>query len=164
MIYNLGPWKVDIDREETAKIYEKADYSEEKKWNRNLIERLNEEALDFFEKIGVDLMKIEVSVKVYDFHEDGEDVNLMRIAGDFAVRGKFLEIPLWQAEFYEDDELLGQMPETIKKTDEKEQLSYEIGNLKPGIVFKPPYFRVEKGALEVWDSGYIVGSILIFEE
>ena len=163
MIYDLYPWKIDIDRDETVKLYEEKDFSLDKEWNSRLISKLDDEALAFFDRLGVDLMKAEIEEKVMEFFEVDEEKQILRISGEFVLRGTFKEIPSWQAEIYEDDEVLGKMPDIMQKTD-ADEMTCKAGNIQPGVVFKPPYFRVEKGSLRVWDSGYIVGSILIIEE
>lgn len=163
MIYDLHPWKIDVDREGTAKLYEEKDFSLNKEWNKRLIAKLDQEALDFFDRLGVDLMNIEAEEKVLEFFEVDEEKQIMRTAADFFIKGNFIELPSWQAEIFEDEDILGKMPENMKKTD-AEEMACAAGNLLPGVVFKPPFFRVTDGNLRVWDSGYIVGSLLIIEE
>lgn len=163
MLYDFYPWKIDVDQKGTVELYEEKDYSVNKDWNKELISRLNDEEKQFFEKLGVNLMKTEIEEKVYDFHEDGEDIKCLKISGDFVLRGKLVEIPEWQATIYEDEEILGTMPETIKKS-ESDEMAFRMGNLEPGIIFKPPFFRTEDKDLMIWDSGYVIGSFLIIEE
>ena len=163
MLYDFYPWKIDVDKADTEKFYTEKDFSLNKEWNQEFEKLIGDSGREFFVKLGVDLLKTEVEEKVLEFHEDDEEQQILTIACNFAIKGRFAEIPSWQAEIYEDDEIMGKMPEVIKRT-ECEEMACPLGNSGYGVVFKPPYFKVEKGNLRVWDSGYVVGSVLITEE
>lgn len=164
MICEFYPWKFETDVEETKKIYAKRDFSINTEWNEHLIQRLTEEQKNFFKSLGVDLMKIPVEEKIWEFDEDNENTNVFKISTDFAIRGRLIEIPEWQADIFTDTEILGELPQNISVVDGGEMIAYAIGNMKPGIVFKPTYFKVENENLRVWNSGYVIGSLLIIEE
>ena len=60
MIFDFYPWKIDANIEKTKKFYQGNDYSSNKEWNKMFVDILNPMQREFFDNLGIDLMKIEV--------------------------------------------------------------------------------------------------------
>ena len=71
MIFDFYPWKIDANIEKTKKFYQGNDYSSNKEWNKMFVDILNPMQREFFDNLGIDLMKIEVRKNEF---EDNEEV------------------------------------------------------------------------------------------
>lgn len=109
MIFDFNPWQLDIDIESTKLFYESNDYSEDKNLNKDFRESLTKEQKDFFDSLGIDLLKIEINEALYDIPKDSEMPALQtkRIAVNFLMKGKILSVPQYQKDLYKDEEVYG---------------------------------------------------------
>ncbi len=60
MVFDFFPWTIDVDIEGTKRFYQDNDYSINKEWNKVFINSLNIPQYDFFDRLGIDLMKVEI--------------------------------------------------------------------------------------------------------
>ena len=167
MNFEFNPWKLDIDVDGTRNLYKDNDYSINKQWNKLLIDLLGDFEKDILEKAGIDLDRVPVKKIVWKLTEEDDGINqeVIKVSADFAIKGELLEIPKWQEDILGDKELLGKVPADIKVVENEDEfeelLAYPLTNLKGGVVFKPPYSKVEDEKLHTWHSGYVVASVLI---
>lgn len=169
MIFDFYPWKLEVDIDKTKELYIKNNYAIDKKTNEEFVNQLSDKQMDFFLSLGVNPMKIEIDKKVYDIPDEKDLTGgrIQRIAVNFIFCGKFLVIPEFQKDLYEDDKLFGNnIPSSLKviSLPEDEYLvTYNIDNIGCGIVFKHPCSFNGK-EFTTWDCGYVKGSILIMTD
>ncbi len=162
------PWLLDVDISATKEYYAQHDHAVDRVVNQKFIQRLSPKQKMFFADLGVDLSRVKAEEKTYDIPEEKEllGVNLYRLFMDFILCGKFLALPDFQWEIYRDNEVLGDgVPKDleIRHLSEDGQIFFQLENLN--IVFKHPVFRMEEGSPNrKWNCGYIIGSILIWED
>ena len=104
MIFDFYPWKIDANIEKTKKFYQGNDYSSNKEWNKMFVDILNPMQREFFDNLGIDLMKIEVRKNEF---EDNEEVPFIYTI-NFLLCGKFLSMTKYQLDMYADEEIFGQ--------------------------------------------------------
>ena len=159
MVVEFFPWKMDVEIEKTKKLYQENDYSINKEWNEYFTSSLKSFQKDFFDGLGVDLMKIEI--EKHDFEENEEVPYIFSI--DFLFCGKFLAMPEEQLELYMDEEIYGTCME-IKEVEcvpTEEMVTYEELGLGIGIRFKHPVSHFEGKEFEEWDCGFINGATIV---
>lgn len=120
----------------------------------------------FFDSLGVDLMKIEIDPMVYDISEDEETpaAKIHRIMVHFLLKGCFLALPQYQKDIYSDEAVFGNMfPNSIKvlSSAEEDYIKPFHNGIGLGIFFKHPCGHYEDKKFQVWDCGYLMGSILV---
>ena len=103
MIFDFYPWKIDANIEKTKKFYQGNDYSSNKEWNKMFVDILNPMQREFFDNLGIDLMKIEVRKNEF---EDNEEVPFIYTI-NFLLCGKFLSMTKYQLDMYADEEIFG---------------------------------------------------------
>lgn len=159
MIFDFYPWKMDIDVEKTKKFYQENDYSQNKEWNKNFVNILNKEQHDFFEELGIDLMKIEIEKR--DFVDNKEVPFIYSI--DFLICGRFSSLPKEQLEVYSDEEVFGASIDlnSIESIETDGLATYDGLGLGTGIRFKHPATHFEESQFEKWDCGFIDGALIV---
>ena len=168
MVVEYYPWKMEVDIEATKRLYLLRDDSKEKNTNKKIYGLMTDKQKDFFEALGIDILKIDMEEKIHAIPEDG-DLPGGRIyvrTLNFLFCGKFLSIPEYQEMIYGDEEMFGrELPETleIRREPEEDALPvYDIDGL--ACVFKHPYFRSDEPIFRNWDCGYVLGSILTMKD
>lgn len=165
---DVYPWLLDVDISSTKEHYTQYDHAVDRTVNQKFIQKLSPNQMDFFIDLGVDLLRVKAEEKIYDIPDEKEfpGVNLYRLFVDFVLCGNFLALPDFQWEIYRDAEVLGNdVPEDleVRRLAEEGQVFYQLGNLN--MTFKHPVFRMKEGSTRrKWDCGYIIGSILIWED
>lgn len=159
MILECSPWKMDVDIIGTKKLYQTNDYSLNKNWNEDFISKLNVAQHDFFDKLGVDLMKIEI--EKHDFEDDAELSYMLVI--NILFCGKFLALPTEQLELYKDEEIYGTSIEIndVEGIPTDDLAFYDELDLGTGIRFKHPITHFEGSQFEKWDCGFINAALII---
>lgn len=166
MIFQFGPWKLDIDVDATRKLYRENDYALAQETNKRFAEWYPPELKRFFEDVGVDPLKLRAEEKIHEIPDDEENSGgQIRVRTmDFLMCGQILALPEFYREIYSDEEMFGgKLPETLEWNEMTEDgiPVYDAGGL--GIVFKHPYFRDPERYSE-WNCGYIAGSILTMKD
>lgn len=159
MIFKFFPWTIDVDIEGTQKFYQDNDYSINKEWNKMFISSLNESQYDFFDRLGIDLMKIEI-----EKHELKDVEVPYFISINFLFCGKFLAMPKEQLELYQDEEIYGTSLEfdSVEAILSDELSFYDgLGLVGTGIRFKHPISHFEGSQFEGWNCGFINGALII---
>lgn len=169
MIFNFDPWQLDVDVEATRQMYTETDYSADKKNNTEFIRSLSSEQQRFFDRLGVDLTKVEIDKIIYDIPEDGEmpAVKLYKMTVDFLLKGKILALPQYQKEIYSDEDVFGRaFPESLKilPSDVNDSIRTYDNGIGAGIVFKHPCFHYDDSRFRDWNCGYILGTVLITQD
>jgi len=159
MILECLPWKIDVDIIGTKKLYKTNDYSLNKNWNEDFISKLNVAQHDFFDKLGIDLMKIEI--EKHDFEDDAELSYMLVI--NILFCGKFLAMPTEQLELYKDKEIYGTNIEIndVEGIPTDDLAIYDELDLGTGIRFKHPISHFEGSQFEKWDCGFINAALII---
>ena len=169
MFFKFNPWELEIDVEATKKLYLEENYSKDDEANREFIDNLTAEQKKMFEKLGVNLAKVQVDKAIYDIPEEKDmpEFRAKKMTVNFLMRGHFLAVPQYQADLYSDEDIFGKEAlDGVRVLSDKEEdylKVYECG-IGAGIVFKHPGIRFDDERFEKWDCGYILGSILIMEE
>lgn len=65
MLFELYPWKIDVDIAKTKELYENKDFSVDKEENKKFLAMLNETQRDFFRELFIDVTKIQVETVNY---------------------------------------------------------------------------------------------------
>lgn len=158
MIFDLYPWKVDFDIESTKEFYKENNLSIDTDLNEKFKRSLHLTHKQFFENIGVDILKVRVEEIESCPDENGND---HKLSVDFLVCGKFLTIAEFQKEIYGNIE---EFKDDVEKVD---VLEYDfppfvnIDDMGCGVVFKHPSSKFDFKGFEKWDCGYICGSVII---
>ncbi|NME48489.1 toxin-antitoxin system protein [Enterococcus gallinarum] len=166
MFLECYPWKLDVDIEATKQLYVENNYSIDQAVNTAFMESLTLNQRTFFDSLGVDLMKIEIDPMVYDIPEDEETpaTKIHRIMVHFLLKGCFLALPQYQKDIYSDEAVFGNMfPNSIKvlSSAEEDYIKPFHNGIGLGIFFKHPCGHYEDKKFQVWDCGYLMGSILV---
>lgn len=166
MIFQFGPWKLEIDVDATGKLYSENDYALDQEINKKFAEWYSSELKSFFEAVGVDPLKLRAEEKIHEIPDDEENSGgQIRVRTmDFLMCGQILALPEFYREIYSDEEMFGRkLPQTLEWVENTEEgiPIYDVGGL--GIVFKHPYFRDPERYSE-WNCGYIAGSILTMKD
>lgn len=165
VIFELYPWKLDIDLKSTKKLYADKDFSLDKELNQTLFDFLSPTKQEFFKTLEVDFMKIPIEKTIYEIpeEENSEEERITIFNIKFLLRGELLSITKLQKEIYGDGEVFGdQLPsslEIVKGKDENEFLVYEVDGMP--CIFKHPCTYFEGEDFEKWDCGYVAGAILL---
>ncbi|MGO5086139.1 hypothetical protein ACTQ3U_02350 [Oscillospiraceae bacterium LCP25S3_F9] len=159
MVCKYLPWIIDVDIVGTKKLYQENDYSLDKSWNKIFIDKLNEFQYVFFDKLGIDLMKVEV--ERHDFEEHPEIPYMLSI--NILFCGKFLAMPSEQLEIYKDEELYGTCIEidNVESIPTDDLAAYEELNLGTGIRFKHPVSHFEGSQFEKWNCGFVNAALIL---
>lgn len=159
MIFDFYPWKMDVDIEKTKEFYQDNDYSVNKEWNEEFINRLNISQREFFDRLNIDLMKIEIERR--DFIDNEEVPYILSI--DFLICGKFLSMPKEQLEIYMDEEVFGESVDinAIESISTDELVAYDGLELGTGIRFKHPATHFEEKQFQEWNCGFICGTLIV---
>lgn len=159
MIFEFSPWKIDVDVEETKSFYQDNDYSLNKEWNGIFATNLNALQKNFFDKLGIDIMKIEV--EKHDFEENLEVPFMLSV--NFLFCGKFLAMPSEQLKLYQDEEIYGKSIEvdSVESVPTDGLATYDELGLGTGIRLKHPVSHFEESQFEKWDCGFINGALIV---
>ena len=159
MVFDFFPWKIEADIEGTKRLYQDNDYSLNKEWNKMFINSLNESQYDFFDRLGIDLMKIDIE------KHDLIDVEVSYFLSiNFLFYGKFLAMPKEQIELYRDEEIYGTGMEfkSVETVMCDKLALYDGLKLEgTGIRFKHPVSHFEGSMFEKWDCGLINGALIV---
>lgn len=160
MIFNFDEWILDIDLDATKELYEKNNYASNVQLNEQFISFLTEEQRDFFETLRVNPFKMNVEETIYDMGDLPMKMHRMNV--EFVLCGNFVDIPDYQKNLYGNKDLFGDaLPQHLHLEEVPAGCkvpSYRLGDF--GVVFKHPSFKISTG-FNVWECGYIVGSILV---
>lgn len=168
MVFSFYPWTMDLDVEATKRLYSRQNYAADPAVTARLIASLSDKQRDFFASIGVDPERIRADEKAYAIPAEGDCPagRLHRLTLDFLLCGSFLALPDYQKDLYSDAELFGEtLPDSLAVValPEEDKLPlYEVDGW--GVVFKHPCFHFEDEAFQVWDCGYILGSVLLMKD
>lgn len=159
MVCEYLPWIIDVNITGTKKLYHENDYSLDKNWNKDFIDKLNVSQHDFFDKLGIDLTKVEI--ERHDFEDNPEVPYMLSI--NFLFCGKFLAMPAEQLEIYKDEELYGTCIEIndVESIPTDDFAAYEELNLGTGIRFKHPVSHFEGSQFEKWNCGFVNGALIV---
>ena len=160
MIYDFYPWKVDVDIEKTREFYQENDYSSNKDWNRMFVEILNPIQREFFDNLGVDMMKMEVQKTEF---EDNEEVPFV-YSINFLLRGTFLSMTKYQLDIYTDEEIFGQSIDldSIECIETDRLITYDrLGLAGTGVRFRHPASYSEESQFQEWNCGFINGTLIV---
>lgn len=75
MLFDFYPWKIDVDLQKTKELYQTQDFSASKEENQRFVSLLSEKQKAFFQKLNIDIMKIQV-----------ETVNYGEVGGDDSIQ------------------------------------------------------------------------------
>lgn len=159
MVFDFYPWKIDVDVEKTRMFYQEKDYSSNKAWNKMFAEVLNPLQKDFFNNLGIDLMKIEIEKR--DFVDNEEVPFIYSI--DFLICGKFLSLPKEQLDVYSDEEIFGKSInlDSVESIETDDLVAYDDLGLGTGIRFKHPATHFEEEQFGEWECGFIDGALIV---
>ena len=160
MIYEFYPWKIDVDIEKTRNFYQENDYSSDKDWNRMFMDTLNPMQKEFFDNLGVDMMKMEVHKTEF---EDNPEVPFI-YSINFLLSGKFLSLTKHQLDLYMDEEIFGQrvVEDSIEGIEVDSLINYEgLGLPGTGVRFRHPATYWEESQFQEWDCGFINGTLIV---
>ncbi len=159
MVFDFFPWTIDVDIEGTKRFYQDNDYSINKEWNKVFINSLNIPQYDFFDRLGIDLMKVEIE------RHELKDVEVPYFSSiNFLFCGKFLAMPKKQLDLYRNDEIYGMSIEfdSVEVILDDELSFYdELGLEGTGIRFKHPISHFDENQFEKWDCGFINGALIV---
>ena len=146
MIFDFFPWKIEVDVEKTQEYYQTEDMSSDKELNNIVNSKLTEAQRDFFNKLGIDISRIDVSrSKLGDFQLG------------FYMVGCIKGMPAWQKELFEKV-FPGVCPQDIElySTD---SLLYEVD----GMIFRPkhPCSYLMDETYNVWNCGFFYGLAMV---
>lgn len=158
MIFDLYPWKVDFDIESTKEFYKENNLSIDADLNEKFKRSLHLTHKQFFENIGVDILKVRVEEIESCPDENG---NNHKLSVDFLVCGKFLAIAEFQKEIYGNIEEFKDDVEKVDVLDYDFPPFVNIDDMGCGVVFKHPSNKFDFKEFEKWDCGYICGSVII---
>ena len=159
MVFDFYPWKIEVDVEKTRKFYQENDYSSNKEWNKMFSDILNLSQQDFFDNLGIDLMKIEVRKNEF---EDNEEVPFIYTI-NFLLCGKFLSMTKYQLDMYADEEIFGQsvVLEPIECIEADRLITYDgLGLEGTGVRFRHPASYFEESQFQEWNCGFINGTLI----
>lgn len=162
MIFNFHPWQLDVNVESTKQFYAENDDSIDKVANTEFIDKLSLEQQQFFDSLGVDLMKVEIDKTIYEIPDD-EEISvqkLYKVSANFLIKGKILGLPQYQKDLYGDEDVFGkEFPTSIKvlSSEDEDYLKPYDNGIGNGIVFKHPGLHYDDKKFESWDCGYILG-------
>ena len=122
-------------------------------------ELLNPLQKEFFNNLGIDLMKIEIEKR--DFLDNEEVPFIYSI--DFLICGRFLSLPKVQLDVYSDEEVFGTSIylQSIESIETDDLVAYDDLGLGIGIRFKHPAIHFEEKRFEEWDCGFIGGALIV---
>lgn len=162
MIFEFYPWKIDVDIPKTKELYRTKDFSVNKEENQKFAAILNENQKAFFEKLAVDVMKIQV--ETVNYGEVGGDDSIQTMKVNFLFCGQFVAMPANQIELYQDEEYYGVEFDLsdVERVEEENLLAHDFDGLGTGIRFKHPVMQYEGEQYKEWDCGYVYGAMLIY--
>lgn len=161
MLFNFNPWKIDVDILKTKELYKTQDFSVNKEENQKFAAMLNEKQKEFFEKLAVDVMKIQVETVTYG--EAGGDDSIQTMKVNFLFCGRFAAMPANQIALYQDEEYYGEKFDLSQvESVPLEVLAYDFDGLGTGIRFKHPILHYEGEQYKKWDCGYVYGAMMIY--
>ena len=146
MIFEFYPWKIEVDIEKTRKYYQTEDMSSDKELNNIVNSKLTEVQREFFNKLGVDISRIDVSRSKLGHFQLG-----------FYMSGCIKGMPVGQKEIFEKVFPVV-CPQDIELYS-TENILYEVD----GMIFRPkhPCSYLCDETYNVWDCGFFYGLAMI---
>jgi len=160
MVFDFYPWKIEVDVEKTRKFYQENDYSSNKEWNKMFSDILNPLQQDFFDNLGIDLMKIEV---VKNEFEDNLEVPFI-YSINFLICGTFLSLTKYQLDMYQNEEIFGRSIDldVIQCIETDRLITYDgLGLSGTGMRFRHPASHFEEQRFQEWNCGFVNGALIV---
>lgn len=124
------------------------------------VDILNPIQRDFFDNLGVDMMKMEV--QKIEFEDNAEVPFVYDI--NFLLCGRFLSMTKHQLDVYMDEEIFGQsvVVDSIEWIEVDSLINYDgLGLSGTGVRFRHPALYLEESRFQEWDCGFINGTLIV---